>query len=345
DAVHITLGEDERGDVDFFMRISAVTESIVVSAAQVDLPLSRTADSVTVVTAADLRARQVETVADALRFVPGLNVVRSGGRGAITSLFPRGGGSDYTLVMTDGIRENAFGGGFDFGHLAGGDVERIEIERGPESALFGSNAIGAVVQVVTRRGGRPRANGLLEGGSQGTMRAVAQSAGSRGPWSWGAGVERTRSDGFTGVAPATGERVSNDDDQLTHGSGTIEWQKPGGPEALFTGNISRDERGFPGPFGSNPIGACTGVDRVSRGINNPYHLGGRFMHAWSDSVRQRVEANDTDISSDFTSPFGPSTSGTDRFDGRVQEDVAISGSLGLSAGVEFLRERGARTCV
>src|SRR5262249_40019565 len=74
-------------------------------------------------------------------------------------------------------------------------------------------------------------------------------------------------------------------------------------------------------------------------------LGGRFMHAWSDSVRQRVEANDTDISSDFTSPFGPSTSGTDRFDGRVQEDVAISGSLGLSAGVEFLRERGASTFV
>ncbi|PWT80035.1 MAG: hypothetical protein C5B57_12905 [Blastocatellia bacterium] len=345
DPVHITLTDNERRDVDIRMRISAVTESVVVSAAQVDLPLSRTADSVTVITAADLQARQVETVADALRSVPGLNVVRSGGRGAITSLFPRGGASDYTLVMTDGMRANAFGGGFDFGHLAVGDVERIEVVRGPESALFGSNAIGAVVQVVTRRGGRPRANGLLEGGSQGTMRAVAQTAGSRSAWSWGAGVEHTRSDGFTGIAPATGERVSNDDDQLTHGSGTIEWQKPGGPAALFTANISRDERGFPGPFGSNPIGAFTAVDRVSRGINNTYQFGGRFMHAWSDSVRQRVDTNYTDISSDFTSPFGPSTSGTARFDGRVQEDVAFSGSLGLSAGVEFLRERGSSTFV
>jgi outer membrane cobalamin receptor len=345
DPVHVVITGADRRDLDIRLHLSAISESIVVSAAQVDLPLSRTADSVTVLTAADLEARQVETIADALRLVPGLSVIRSGGRGAITSLFPRGGASDYTLVLVDGMRVNAFGGGFDFGHLAVGDVERIEIVRGPESALFGANAIGAVVQIVTRRGGRPRANGLFEGGNEGTMRAVAHSAGSHGAWSWGAGVERTQSDGYTGTAPATGERVTNDDDQLTHGSGSVEWQKPGGPDVLMTANIGRDERGFPGPFGSNPIKAFTEVDRISRGIDNTRQVGGRVTHQWSDTVRQRVDASYTNISSDFTNAFGPSFSGTGRFDGRVQEDIAFSPSVGASAGIEVLRERGSSTYV
>ncbi len=137
------------------LRLSALTESIVVSASQVDVPLSRAADSVTVITAAELQARQIETTADALRFVPGLTVNRSGSRGAVTSLFPRGGGSNYTLVLVDGIRVNSFGGGYDFAHLSSVDVDRIEIVPGPQSALFGSDAIGAVVQVITPEEDRP----------------------------------------------------------------------------------------------------------------------------------------------------------------------------------------------
>src|SRR5438094_5543036 len=132
----------------------------------------------TAITAADLEARQIETVADALRLVPDLAVTRSGGRGAITSLFPRGGASNYTLVLVDGMRANAFGGGYDFAHLSVADVDRVEIVRGPESALFGSDAIGAVVHIVTRRGGPPRVEGLVEGGSQGTARTTVGAAGS-----------------------------------------------------------------------------------------------------------------------------------------------------------------------
>ncbi len=72
------------------LHVSAVSESVVVSAAQVELPLARAADSVTVLAASDLRATQVETVADAMRSVPGVTVSRNGGRGSVTSLFPRG---------------------------------------------------------------------------------------------------------------------------------------------------------------------------------------------------------------------------------------------------------------
>ncbi|PYR30835.1 MAG: hypothetical protein DMF92_07315, partial [Acidobacteria bacterium] len=90
DPITVTLGGDETRALNLPLRVSAITESIVVSAAQIDVPLSRAADSVAVITAADLEARQIETVADALRLVPGLAVTRSGGRGTLTALFPRG---------------------------------------------------------------------------------------------------------------------------------------------------------------------------------------------------------------------------------------------------------------
>jgi outer membrane cobalamin receptor len=89
-------------------------------------PLSRVTDSVTVIDRADLDARQTETATEVLRLVPGFGVVASGGRGALTSIFPRGGESDYTLVFVDGIALNSFGGGFDAAHLSTAGIDRIE---------------------------------------------------------------------------------------------------------------------------------------------------------------------------------------------------------------------------
>lgn len=347
DPVDVALTADQRREVSLRMRLSAIAESIVVSAAQIDVPLSSVADSVTVITAAELEARQIETVADALRFVPGLAVTRSGGRGAITSLFPRGGGSNYTLVLIDGMRANSFGGGYDFAHLSVDNIDRIEIVRGPQSAVFGSDAIGGVVRVVTRRGGRPRLEGLVEGGGLGTVRSTVGAAGSAGAWTWGAGAEKTRSDGFTGAA-ANGERVSNDDYDLSHVSGTLGRQRPNGSDFFVGAHLSRDERGFPGPFGSDPIGVFGGVDRISRGVNNTRQVGSRFAHPWSPRVRQRIEASYTEISGEFVSAFDPSepsTSGTRRLDARIQEDVAFTSALGASVGVELTRERGSSTFV
>jgi outer membrane cobalamin receptor len=342
----VELGPDERRDVRIQLRLSAVTETVVVSAAQVDLPSSRAADSITVLTAADLQAQQVETASDALRMVPGLSVARSGGRGAITSLFPRGGSSNYTLVLVDGIRANAFtSGGFDFAHLPVSGIERIEVVRGPESALFGSDAIGAVVQIVTRRGGPPHVEGSFERGSFGTARLSGAASGSRGAWTWGAGGEQDRSTGYTGLAPASGERVSNDDDHLVHGYGSFGWRQPNRFDIVVNANVQRDERGFPGPFGSNPIGAFPGIDLVSRGVNETRQIGSRAGFWWSAKVRQRVEASYTRLAGTFTSPYGPSSSGTRRVEARVQEDLALSPTFGASAGVEVLGERGTSTYV
>jgi outer membrane receptor protein involved in Fe transport len=111
DPLDVVVAPGEHAVANLALHVSAVVESVVVSAAQVELPLARATDSVSVISAAELRAEQVETVADALRSVPGLTVSRNGGLGSVTSLFPRGGESDYTLVMIDGIKANTFGGG------------------------------------------------------------------------------------------------------------------------------------------------------------------------------------------------------------------------------------------
>jgi outer membrane cobalamin receptor len=345
-AVLAAAGEETR--VALTLRVSALTESVVVSAAQVEMPLTRAADSVTVISSRDLRAAQTETVADALRLVPGLTVSRNGGRGAVTSLFPRGGESDYTLVMVDGIKANAFGGGYDFSTLSTNQVERIEVVRGPESALFGADAIGAVVHVITKRAGRPSVEGLVEGGSFGTTRAGAGTWGSRGPWSWGASAERTASDGYTGIAPATGEVVSNDDFLSTNAGVSAGWRAANGGDVRGSVRYVSGDRGYPGPYGSNPIGAYTEVDRLSRGVTSSIQAGGRWsqpLSAGGRTLHHTLSANYFDLTSDFTSAYGLSASTSNRAAIRSQTDVDLTAALALSGGVEVLREQATSTFI
>jgi outer membrane cobalamin receptor len=342
----VVVVEGEAREVNVRLRLSAVSESVVVSASQLDVPLSLVADSASVITARDLSARQIETVADALRLVPGVEVARNGGRGTVTSLFARGGESDYSLVLVDGVRANAFGGGFDFSQLPSSNIERIEIVRGAGSALFGSDAIGAVVQVITRQAGRPRAEATLEGGSLGTTRLTASSSGSHGRWSWGGAVERIASDGFTGTAPATGERVSNDDYRSHQAMGTATWRASGGTEVALNGGWITSDRGFPGAFGSNPAGLFTGVDRLSRGVTDTRQAGASLVAPFANRrVRQHAQVSWFDLANDFTSLFGLSSSGTRRVTARSQTDIALDANTKVSAGVDLQHEHAQNTFI
>jgi outer membrane cobalamin receptor len=337
---HVVLDGGDRREVNLRLRLSAISESIVVSASQVEVPLSRVADSATVVSGSDIEARQFDSVADALRLVPGIDIVRSGGRGSVTSLFPRGGESDYTLVLVDGVRVNTFGGGFDFSNLPSSNVKRVEVVRGPGSALFGSDAMGAVVQIVTGQGGHPQAGGTLEGGSMATTRMTAWSSGSAGRWTWGGSVERVASAGFTGIAPATGERVSNDDYRSRQATGSATWRSARGFEATLNGAWSWSDRGYPGPFGSNPVGAYTSVDRHSRGTGETRRAGASLTAPLDGGrVVQHAQVAWFDFSSDFTSLYGLSASGTRRLAARSQTDVTIGDSTKVVAGVDLQHER------
>jgi outer membrane cobalamin receptor len=344
----VSVDADGTCEVTIALHLSGVSESIVVSAAQVDVPLSRAADSVTVVDAGRIRSRQIDSVEGALRLVPGLSLAANGGRGSVTSVFPRGGDSDFTMVLVDGVPANAFGGGIDLSQLSIAGIERIEVVRGPQSALFGSDAIGGVVQVITRQGGRPHVEGTLEGGSLGSTRAAVAASGSHGMLSWGASAERATSHGFTGTAPATGEKVTNDDWRSWHLAAVGGWRSGGGTDVRASASIASSDRGFPGPYGSNPIGAYTAVDRLSRGANDTRAFNVTVLQPFSIGsvlLQQRAQVTSFDLTSDFKSLYGLSQSGTGRLTARVQTDVLVAAPFRVSAGVEMKRERATSTFI
>jgi vitamin B12 transporter len=162
---------------------SAITrlDPIVVTATRTETPLSQVGSALTVITAEELEQQQIRYVSDVLREVPGLAVNRSGGVGQFTQLRIRGAEGNHTLVLIDGIEVNdpSADSEFDFARLLAADIERIEILRGPQSVLYGSDAIGGVVNIITKRGrGRPTFTGSLEGGSFSTAQANASMSGS-----------------------------------------------------------------------------------------------------------------------------------------------------------------------
>jgi vitamin B12 transporter len=156
-------------------RDTARLETVVVTATRNPLAIGDVPASVTVLDGADLRLRGIVSVTDALREVPGIAIARTGSFGGTTSLFVRGGQSNYTKVLIDGVPVNQSGGAFDFSTLTTDNVERIEIVRGPSSVVWGSDAVTGVINVITRSGrGGPRLSASLRGGSFGTVDADAQ---------------------------------------------------------------------------------------------------------------------------------------------------------------------------
>src|SRR4029077_9322429 len=150
---------------------------------RVPTPPEQVASSVTVVTAEDIEARQERTIVDVLKDVPGLNVLQTGGAGGTASVFMRGTNSNHTKVLIDGIDvgdpSNATGA-YDFGQLLTQDIERVEVLRGPQSGLYGSDAIGGVISVITKAGSGPlKASALLEGGSFDTFNQAGGVSGSQ----------------------------------------------------------------------------------------------------------------------------------------------------------------------
>ncbi len=178
---------------------------IVVSASRVPLRAKAVGSSVTVITAEEIERKQARVVSDLLREVPGISVHRSGTVGTITSVRIRGGESGHTLVLVDGVKvndPNDLQGSFNFGPLLTSDIERIEVLRGPQSGLYGSDAIGGVINIITRKGRGPAGvNASAEGGSFGTANAGAGVRGSGNGYHFSMGATNFRS---TGISIAAG---------------------------------------------------------------------------------------------------------------------------------------------
>jgi len=170
---------------------------IVVTAARNPRRLSDATSAVTVITRAQIEQKKPFDITDVLRMAPSLSLVQSGGRGQIATVFLRGASSSQTLVLVDGVRFNSPSNGLvDFGTLGVENIERIEVLRGPQSALYGSDALGGVINIITRRGGGEfRTGGSFEFGNYSTNRQEISARGSVGKGALSFGATRLRSSG------------------------------------------------------------------------------------------------------------------------------------------------------
>ena len=218
---------------------AASLEDVVVVANRTEEPLSRVGNSVTVITAADIKASQALVVSDLLAQMPGLSVARNGGVGQTTSVFIRGAESAQTLVLIDGVAINepvAPSAGFDFGNLLTGDIARIEILRGAQSTLYGSQAIGGVVSITTADAAGPFGGGFTaEGGSRDTGYVAGNLGGKSDALSWRLAVNYLRTDGISAFDKAFGGQEL-DGSKARGFSGRLRYE--------FTPAVELDLRGY-----------------------------------------------------------------------------------------------------
>jgi vitamin B12 transporter len=174
---------------------------IVVSATRTETSLTELANSITIIDSAEIRRRNKTTVFDLLKDEYGISFTQEGGANKLASIYIRGANSNHTLVLVDGVEVNMPsdpGNSYDFSYLTPDNIERVEVLRGPQSTLYGSNAMAGVINILTKKG-KGTTNFLLsgEGGSYGTYRGVGGLDGSLGILNYSLSVSRFKTEGFS----------------------------------------------------------------------------------------------------------------------------------------------------
>lgn len=247
---------------------------IVVTADRAPTPAPRVVAATTVLSGEQLRAQGIYFVDQALAQVPGAAMVPTGTYGGVSSLFLRGGESDYTKVLIDGVPVNQAGGAFNFGTLSTDNVERIEIVRGPASVLYGSDAMTGVINVITRRGqGALQATAGTQAGSHGTWRGDAGVSGGSEQVSYSAAISRYRTDGIYRFNSGYGSTV---------GSGAVTVRPDARTELTLTARTGDNRLDFPTDF----TGAVTDSNQANR--QDATTLGLEVGHRLSPAAEVRV---------------------------------------------------------
>lgn len=176
---------------------AADTPTLVVTATRTPVPAAEALAAITVIEREEIDRAQASDIAEILRFDAGLDLGRAGGIGAQTSLFTRGGESNHTLVLIDGVRMNpATSGGAALQNIAPHMIERVEVVRGPRSTLYGSDAISGVINIITRRPEKPTVDLALRAGGDNTFGSTANFGYGDDEKSISAGVQQLRTDGI-----------------------------------------------------------------------------------------------------------------------------------------------------
>ena len=276
------------------LEIAAQSDSVGVVGSAVDVSVSEQGSSVDVISRQEIRTRNEPFAVDLLRYIPGVAFNQSGPTGGVSSLFLRGGNSNFTAVQIDGVPVNSFGGSFDFAHIPSEAVDRIDVIRGPQSAVYGSYANSGVIDFVTRQASAvPQLDVLAEGGSYFERRfSVTGSATVKG-FGILASASRLDTDG-----PVVNSDYRNQN--LLLNIGRRFGRQSFSAHGLFNSSVV----GEPGPWGSDPKHVFFGIDTISRARNNFGEYGFHYAIDASDRVRQEVFGSFFLYNSGYQSAFG-----------------------------------------
>ncbi len=258
-------------------------DSVVVTATRVETPVERTLADTTVIDSREIRDSGASTLTEVLRQAAGVEISQTGGAGSVSGLFVRGTRTAQTLILVDGIRvENASSGGALLEYLPISAIDRIEIVRAPASALYGSAAIGGVVQIFTRKPGESgfAASGEAGVGSRGTRRLQAAASGASGGTGFSLAIAHDRTDGYD-VSLSSDPSSEADPNRVTSLSAAInhrlgpDW-RAGFNLLLADGNISYDV-----PF---PVAPGQDISDY-RSTTLSGFLTGRLTPEWESTLR------------------------------------------------------------
>lgn len=328
---------------------------ISITASRTPVSLNATGSAITVITEQDLRDSQKSYVVDVLRTVPGVAVSQTGGPGKFTQVRMRGSEADHVLVIIDGIEINpGSGNSVNFAHFLTADVERIEVLRGAQSALWGSDAMGGVIAITTRRGraGERRASVTLQEGSFNSSQYSATVSGGNQTTTYALNISRVTTDGFSSADDDTFTYTLPDGTKVTQGGsgdendgynnrtigGTLRHKLNDGfsiDVALREINYDVNFDGFSSGDGvvDNTVSGTSSQGLYAQSTLNYLQLDDRLQH--------RLKIVDTDLDNTSTSPFGTSTARAKKRQYGYQLDYAFpqasdsASSHSATVGVEY----------
>jgi outer membrane cobalamin receptor len=322
------------------LALAPVQDSVQVAGSTIDVPASEQASSVSVITGDEIRERNEEQASELMRTLPGVIMAQSGGRGGVTSAFIRGGESTYALVTIDGVPVNSFayGGGFDFAQVPTDFLERIELVRGAQSAVYGSYANSGVVKFVTRsaENGGTALDVIADGGSHGERRFAVSGSGTLAGFGIAASASRVDTDSDGNVANS-GWRNEN---VLLHLNRN--WARQ---SFSATGNFDSNEIGDPGPYGSDPAGLYSGVDTISRGKNNVSDYALHYQADLTSNVRGELFGGFFLGNNFYASPYGNSFNKDIRGQAEARAVISVARYWTMSTGFVWGREEIENTYV
>lgn len=318
-----------------------VKEKVVVTATRVEMPMASVGSSITVVDREQLTERQCSSMVQALRAVPGLDVVQSGGGAGTVSTFIRGAKSEQTLVLVDGVPLNdaaGLGRGADLSQVPVENVERIEVLRGPQSTLYGADAIGGVINIITKKGSGPASGeASAEAGSFNTFNEKAEVHGGNARYNYSAGASRQDSQGISSANEKNGN-TEKDGYGRTEASTRLGWTPVEEFEAsgLARWNHARyDYDGY-----ANGVLA----DTDDRGESDTLLLYGEAKAKLVDGLwRPRLGGSWVDQSRDDTSSLGNSTFDSLLQKLELQNDLYLGKANLVTLGLEAQQESAEST--